>query len=110
MCGSSTSPATRNLFTVNDDGIKLGKKDANAFHRNVARLLFLSKRARPDIQTAIAFLCRRVKSPDIDDNKKLGRVMRYLRDTVFLPLVLGWDKSGNIYWSVDASFAVHSNM
>ena len=56
MCGSSTSPATRNLFTINDEGIKVGKKDADAFHRNVARLLFLSKRARPDIQTAIAFL------------------------------------------------------
>jgi len=110
MCGSSTSPATRNLFTVNDEGIKLGKQDADAFHRNVARLLFLSKRARPDIQTAIAFLCTRVKSPDTDDTKKLGHVLRYLRDTVFLPLVLGWDKSGNIYWSVDASFAVHSDM
>jgi len=43
MCGSSTSPATRNLFTINDEGIKLGKKDADAFHRNVTRLLFLSK-------------------------------------------------------------------
>jgi len=51
-----------------------------------------------------------VKSPDIDDNKKLGRVMRYLRDTIFLPLVLGWYETGNIYWSVDASFAVHSDM
>ena len=36
--------------------------------------------------------------------------MRYLRNTVFLPLVLGWDETGNIYWSVDASFAVHSDM
>ena len=43
MTGSSTSPATRNLFTINDEGIKLGKKDADAFHRNVTRLLFLSK-------------------------------------------------------------------
>ena len=36
--------------------------------------------------------------------------MWYLRDTIFLPLVLGWDETGNIYWSVDASFAVHSDM
>ena len=46
MCASSTSPATRNLFTINDEGIKLGKKDAEAFHRNVARLLFLSKQKK----------------------------------------------------------------
>ena len=78
--------STRNLFTINDEGIKLGKIDADAFHRNVARLIFLSKRARPDIQTAIAFLCTRVKLPDIDDNKKLGRVMQYLGDTICLPL------------------------
>ena len=32
MCGSSTSPVTRNSFTINDEGIKLGKKDADAFH------------------------------------------------------------------------------
>jgi len=76
----------------------------------VARLLFLSKRARPDLQTAIAFLCTRVQSPDVDDNKKLGRVMRHLRETIFLPLVLGWDETGNTYWSVDASFAVHNDM
>ena len=43
MCGSSTSLATRNIFTVNDEGIKLSEPDADAFHRNVARLLSLSK-------------------------------------------------------------------
>ena len=75
MSGSSTSSATRNLFTINDEDSKLSKQDDDSFHRNVAKLLFLSKRARPDIQTAIAFLCTRVKSPDVDDNKKLGRVM-----------------------------------
>ena len=48
MCSSSTSPVTRNLFTINDEGIKLGKQDVYAIHRNVERLLFLSKRARLD--------------------------------------------------------------
>ena len=76
----------------------------------MARLLFLSKRARPDLQTALAFLCIRMQSPNVDDNKKLGRVMLHLRETSFLPLVLGWDETGNTYWSVDASFAVHNDM
>ena len=76
----------------------------------MAKLLFAAKRARPDLQTAIAFLCTRVKSPDLDDWKKLIRVLSYLRDTIFLPLVLGSDGSGNMYWYVDASFAVHNNM
>ena len=36
--------------------------------------------------------------------------MRHLRTTIFLPLCIGWDKTGNIYWSVDASFGVHPDM
>ena len=52
MSGSSTSSATRNLFTINDEDSKLSKQDDDSFHRNVAKLLFLSKRARPDIQTS----------------------------------------------------------
>ena len=34
---------------------------ADMFHHNVAKLLFLCKRAQPDIQTSVAFLCTRVK-------------------------------------------------
>jgi hypothetical protein len=30
--------------------------------------------------------------------------------TISIPLVLGWDGSGQIRWSVDASFAVHKDM
>jgi hypothetical protein len=45
------------------------------FHQNVERLLFLSKWARPDLQTTVAFLCTRLKEPDEDDYKKLQWVM-----------------------------------
>ena len=71
---------------------------------------FLCKRARPDIQTAIAFLCTRVKCPDEDDYKKLTRVMRYLRGTELLPLTLEADDTHVMRWWVDASFAVHPDM
>jgi hypothetical protein len=36
--------------------------------------------------------------------------MKYLRSTTFMPLVLGWDGSGVLTWSVDASFAIHNDM
>ena len=36
--------------------------------------------------------------------------MRHLRETIFLPLVLDWDETGNTYWIVDASFAVYNDM
>ena len=51
-----------------------------------------------------------MQNPDVDDQKKLVRVLGYLRTTAFLPLVLGADGTGNVYWFVDASFAVHKDM
>jgi hypothetical protein len=67
-------------FWLTQTRTKLDSTSADMFHHNTAKLLFLCKRARPDIQTAVAFLCTRVQKPDVDDYKKLGRVMRYLRE------------------------------
>jgi len=48
----------------------------------VAKILYVCKRTRQNIQTTVAFLCRRVKSPDEDSYKKLVRVMQYLVDNI----------------------------
>jgi hypothetical protein len=88
----------------------LNEKESDFFHRSTARLLFAAKRARPDLQVAIAYLCTRVKSPNQSDYRKLTRVIKYLRLTVSIPLILGWDGTGKLTWSVDASFAVHKYM
>ena len=61
------------------------------FHHNVAKLLFLCKQARPNIQTAMAFLTTCMMAPDEDDYKKLARVMRYLQGTKTMPLTLEAD-------------------
>ena len=36
--------------------------------------------------------------------------MKYIQGTIVLPLILSIDKSGNIKWYVDASFALHKDM
>ena len=36
-------------------------------------------------------------------------LVRYIRATIHLPLIIGWDESGTLLWNVDDSFAVHSN-
>jgi hypothetical protein len=106
----AASPAANHLFDVNEDGEKLDEETVQLFHHFVAKLLLLCKRARPDIQTAVAFLCTRVKTPDCDDYKKLGRTMKYLRGTIDLPLMLEADNLHIIKWWVDASYAVHPDM
>ncbi len=81
-------PAHDKLFEVRSDrdAKKLDEEQALAFHHTVAQLLFMATRARKDIQTAVAFLTTRVKSPDEDDWGKLKRVLKYLNGTKYLKL------------------------
>ena len=84
--GTALTPTTTNIFcNDNIDTEALSKEEAKEFHSHVAKLLFILKRARPDTQTAVAYLCTRVQLPNIYDKRKLGRVMRYLQGTKFYP-------------------------
>jgi len=111
MKGACVTPAANHLNRIDPKAKKLSKQDADLFHHIVAKLLYLAKRVRPDLQTAVAFLCTRVQAPDVDDFRKLGRCVRYLaltKDTC--PLTLEADDSHGIKWWVDASYAVHNDM
>ena len=72
MKGVSSTPAANYLFTINPNAEKLSSDKADLFHHLVAKLLYLGRRARPDLQLAISFLSTRVQSPDVDDYGKLG--------------------------------------
>ena len=108
--GTKTSAAPSDLFKVDEACKKLKSTRMVEFHNLVAKTLYATKRARPDTCTAIAFLTTRVKAPDINDWSKLVHLMKYLRGTRKLPLILSADGSGILKWWVDASFAVHPNM
>ena len=111
MKGEAATEAANHLFKVNgEDPVKLDEETAVMFHHNVAKLLFLCKRARPNLQTAVAFLCTRVKAPDKDDYKKLTQLVKYLRGTASLPLTLEANSLQIVKWWVDASYAVHPDM
>jgi hypothetical protein len=108
--GIKTSAAPSNLFTVDEDCEKLEPKKAQQFHHIVAKTLYATKRARPDTCTAIAFLTTRVREPDQDDWTKLAHLIKYLRGTKLLPLILSANGSGILKWWIDGSFATHPNM
>ena len=67
-------------------------------------------RARPDIHTAVSYLCTRVSCPDEDDFLKLARVFQYLRGTPDLFLTLEADGLHVFKWWVDAAYTVHNDM
>eukprot|EP00980_Cylindrotheca_fusiformis_P026406 scaffold16075_cov69-Cylindrotheca_fusiformis.AAC.1 len=50
--GPSITPAANHLFQVSDRAEKLSAADQETFHHLVAKLLYLCKRTRGDLQTA----------------------------------------------------------
>lgn len=78
---ATTSPASNNLFEIDEQSIPLEENERKKFHAMVARLLYLSKRVRPECLLAVAFLTTRVLKATQEDAGKLQRVLKYLRDT-----------------------------
>lgn len=76
-------PVTGNLFAVGKSE-ELDEERKENFHRIVAKLLYVSKRVRVDINTDIAFLCTRVSKSTKEDWEKLGRLLMYLKGTLKL--------------------------
>jgi hypothetical protein len=107
MDGTAASPAANHLFSVNDKSDKINTEKANLYHRLTAKLLYLTKRARPGFQTAVSFLTTRVTQPDVDNWKKLGRSIKFLCKTQDLWLTLKVGEKLCIRWWIDASFGVH---
>ena len=89
MIGEPVTSAGAHLFQVNEEEpIYLDDKAAVQLHHIVVRLFFLCKRARPYLKTTVALLCTIVQKPDTDDYNKLSRILKYLRTTAVLPLIL----------------------
>ncbi len=111
---TAETPAAEHLFKVaeGDDHTSkiLPEEQAQAFHHTVAQLLFLCMRARPDIQTALSFLTKRVREPDEHDWGKLKRVLKYLKGTMYMKLTLSVDSMTTIRWYVDASYGAHMDL
>jgi len=100
------NPRRKDLFMVKEED-DLGSDEVKTFHTAVVKLLYLAKRARPDIMTVVSFLCTRVKGPTVGDLRKLRHLLGYLEKTRDRPLVLKPQGMFNIEAYVDASFATH---
>ena len=100
--GTKTSAAPENLFKVDEDYKKLPQSNTVQFHNLVSKTLYATKQSRPDTCTAIAFLTVIVRAPERDDWDKMVHMMRYIRGTRTLQLILSANGSGILKWWVDA--------
>ncbi len=106
----TTTPWTEKLLKVQKDAPKLEEARRSILHTYVMKSMFLCKRARPDIEPAIAFLSSRVKEPNEGDWTKLLRVLGFLKGTKNDVLRLEADDTNTLTWYIDAAFAVHADM
>jgi hypothetical protein len=100
---------TRDCFMVDSQSKELVKKEQKIFHTMVARFLYLSKRARPEILAVVGFLCTRVKRPTLKDRKKLETLLGYLKGAMERIMVIKLKSMFKPVGYVDASFAAHPN-
>ena len=75
---SIKTTAGNHIFKVDDACKKLCERDKIIFHRLVAKLVFLRKRAQPYIKPTISLLTKRVRNAEEDYWKNIQRVIRYL--------------------------------
>ena len=106
----ATTPARRTLFEVDESSTLLDKGASETFHRIVAKLLYVSIRARMDLLLSVGFLCTRVSKSTKQDQNKLRRVLEYIKGTIDTVLTLGADSLDKLRTWVDASYAVHPDM
>ena len=109
---SARTPAKGDLFSEDEGENKtvLDENDAETFHHIVAKLLYVAKRARPDIDLTISFLCTRVAQPTKGDKNKLRRLLEYVKHTIDMNRIIGMSGNEMLQTWVDASYATHRDM
>ena len=51
-----------------------------------------------------------MQNPDRDDQKKLGKTVKYLTETAHLPLILSINSTVVAEWWIDVTFVIHDDM
>ena len=108
--GDTKYPWTEKLFSVDKKSLILSTESSNSFHTHTMKVMYLAKRARPDVLPAVIFLSTRVKAPTVQDWRKLKKLMSFIWRTKEEVMTLNCMNSDIITWYVDAAFAVHDDM
>ena len=75
-----------------------------------AKLLYLMKRARPDLERTVAFLMQRVSKSNIQDLQKLLRCLGWLKKTKNDICIIGASTLSQLYTWIDTAYTLHDNM
>jgi len=75
-------PQQDNIFVIDENSPLLDEVRRRKYHKVVYMLVYVGKRVRFDIQMAVSFLAGRVLKATEEDEQKLFRVLRFLRNSI----------------------------
>ena len=104
------TPGKHDLFKIDHSSKELEEEKAEIFHHIVAKLLYVSKRSRLDIDLVVSFLCTRVANPTEQDWAKLRRLLGYIKGTMDIVRIMSAEDLNTVRAWPDTSYAVHDNM
>jgi len=108
--GSVETPCANNILAITEGVEVLTLDNKEKVHSLTAKLLYISKRTRPEILFGVNFLCTRVQEPTVEDAVKLGRVLKYLNGNQDDELFIKINRvAGKVVMEafIDASYGVH---
>ena len=73
----------KGLQHIDESSTRIENKYTDIFHYIVAKLLWLEKGGRPDIDPTISFLCTRVTKSTKEKKAKQRRVLKYIKHTIY---------------------------
>ena len=89
---------------------KLSEEKAATFHSTLAKLLWIMKRSRPDIEADISCLWTQVKDPAIHYWGKMIQWLQLPSQTIGDDHVIGADNIYEVLTYVDTSYDMHNNI
>jgi hypothetical protein len=107
--GKQGTPGSKSTFEVDESAEVLSELEKKKFHMTVAKLLYLCKRARPDIMMVVSFLCTRMKGPTVEDKVKLIQLLEYLNRTKNYKYRVEPKGLFRVEVYIDASFGTHGD-
>ena len=75
---SVSSPETKTFFEGREDADQLIENKVDLFHSVVEKLLLITKRSRPALETFMSFLTTIVSKSNIEGWEKTRRILRFV--------------------------------
>ena len=86
---SVTSPAEKHRLDINENYMHMDEQRSEVLQSVTENLLYVTKRARPDIESTVSFLCERVSKSNEDYWKILQRLIGFVKVAINNKRVIG---------------------